>query len=683
MQVVMGLEICELVPLEFILNTTSNKWEAEITIETKDDNQMDDPNGVISVVLIDQSGYDIGTDPNDRITINVKDLTVPTITIADAPDITPTQMAQFTLTADTQPWQALAIRFTPTETGSNFLDPTGGASGSERITDPAITFTAQSGGSTPITGTLSIPTIADNANTRGTINIELLGDSNATDPSYMIAGDATANTKTVIVRTIAEITISNAPETIAGEEAVFTLTSNIAITQPISIIIKPSNERGTFLDETNGASGNDRTIPNVTFSSSAPGQPFTYSLEIPTKFVDVESQTSGVIEVELVDESTTNDYSISDTEEEKIATVNILNGIHAPTLSISRISEEVVNENTTSSVGFTISLDKPLEFPIKINYAISEYQGTEIQAIEGSDFTFTGGSIDFAAGVTSNSEPITATIIDDDIFEPDEIFNVGIAIAGFSQITLSQPASVTIISNETQEKPFVYVTTEQQSVPEGDSAEFRVNVKRPENNPDLRNAPVTVDLKVTEMGSFIAWRYPRQITIPMGEIDASVPISISTSDDSTNEPDGEIKLSIERNDSIYTIDEASVFAIVEVLDNDERTIDETELPRISVADSAVNSILTQLSDLLGGVPRKPTSNCSNPRPTISVNALKTNINEGEDAEFDLITSDNLTENLVVSFVMNQSGDFLTEDTPSQAQIHRLTNQSKSHYNYSG
>ena len=58
---------------------------------------------------------------------------------------------------------------------------------------------------------------------------------------------------------------------------------------------------------------------------------------------------------------------------------------------------------------------------------------------------------------------------------------------------------------------------------------IRVNVKRPENNPDLRNTPVTVDLKVTEMGSFIAWRYPRQITIPMGEIDASVPISISTS----------------------------------------------------------------------------------------------------------------------------------------------------------
>ena len=36
----------------------------------------------------------------------------------------------------------------------------------------------------------------------------------------------------------------------------------------------------------------------------------------------------------------------------------------------------------------------------------------------------------------------------------------------FSQITVSQPASVTIISNETQEKPFVYVTTEQQSIPE-------------------------------------------------------------------------------------------------------------------------------------------------------------------------------------------------------------------------
>ena len=138
-----GTGVSRTATLDFQENNSNSKWEASITIETNDDNNMDNPNGVIEVELDSPSpiaGYLIGTDPNDRITINVKDATVPTITIADAPSITATQTAEFTLTANPQPWQALAIRYTPTEIGSSFLAPAAGTSGTPTVITPSITF---------------------------------------------------------------------------------------------------------------------------------------------------------------------------------------------------------------------------------------------------------------------------------------------------------------------------------------------------------------------------------------------------------------------------------------------------------------------------------------------------------------------------------------------------------------
>ena len=81
---------------------------------------------------------------------------------------------------------------------------------------------------------------------------------------------------------------------------------------------------------------------------------------------------------------------------------------------------------------------------------------------------------------------------------------------------------------------------------------------------------------------------------------------------------------------------------------------EEDLPRISVAQSAVNSILTQLPNLLS--PPQETQQAPVPViPTISVSAVNSNITEGEVAEFNLVTSNYLTSNLRVSFKLNQRG----------------------------
>ena len=57
-------------------------------------------------------------------------------------------------------------------------------------------------------------------------------------------------------------------------------------------------------------------------------------------------------------------------------------------------------------------------------------------------------------------------------------------------------------------------------------------------------------------------------------------------------------------------------------------------------------------------------------------ANNTEISEGELAEFDIIANRTLTNNLIVTFAVSQSGDFLTPQTPTQAQIVSSTNQTK-------
>ena len=79
--------------LDFQEDTPTNPgtWKATITIETNDD-MKDNKNGLIEVVLDTpsaQDGYTIADSPDNTILINVKDGTVPTITIVDAPQVEP------------------------------------------------------------------------------------------------------------------------------------------------------------------------------------------------------------------------------------------------------------------------------------------------------------------------------------------------------------------------------------------------------------------------------------------------------------------------------------------------------------------------------------------------------------------------------------------------------------------
>ena len=179
---------------------TQAKWEATIEIETERDD-LDKIDGVIEVVLnsvAQDADYSIGTNPADRITINVNDLDVPLISIEDAPNAILPNAAQFTLDFRYSTSTSLdySIQTEKYHLAISLKLPTNGANDMPRDVPTAITFAPPPGETTPITGILEVPTTTDASNNAGTFTVELLADSNNTDdPTYRVGG--TDDIKTV------------------------------------------------------------------------------------------------------------------------------------------------------------------------------------------------------------------------------------------------------------------------------------------------------------------------------------------------------------------------------------------------------------------------------------------------------------------------------------------------------
>lgn len=84
-------------------------------------------------------------------------------------------------------------------------------------------------------------------------------------------------------------------------------------------------------------------------------------------------------------------------------------------------AEPVIEGNPAS---FTVRLDRPLDFPVQVNYSTQD--GT---AIGGEDYEADSGSITIPAGEVEAPQPILISTIDDDIGELDETFRVSLISA--------------------------------------------------------------------------------------------------------------------------------------------------------------------------------------------------------------------------------------------------------------
>ncbi len=94
-------------------------------------------------------------------------------------------------------------------------------------------------------------------------------------------------------------------------------------------------------------------------------------------------------------------------------TATIVDDDGAPTLGINDVT---VNEGA-GTMTFTVSLSGASGLGVSVNYATSN--GT---ATGGLDYTVAGGTLNFAAGVVSQT--VTVAVLNDAIFENSESFSV-------------------------------------------------------------------------------------------------------------------------------------------------------------------------------------------------------------------------------------------------------------------
>ena len=470
----------------------------------------------------------------------------------------------------------------------------------------------------------------------GTVSI-VLQQPDPTTSKYQI--DTTQATAIIHNEPIPIISISDASETTAGEDAEFTITSNVEVDHTISILIEPTNTNGEFLNEETATSGVIRTINNVNFTRSSSGQ-LIYTLAIPTT-ID-EDSTTGLITVKLVDDTQQQtSYLISEDTSEQSATVAIINSNKVlPTLSIADTFILEGNEGT-SDLNFNVSFSGgTLNFPITVNYAVSEVEAILTPATQGIDFVLEDGNIVIEAG--ESSKTITAKIVGDRLPESDEMFAIRISFTSTSQIKISNSAGIGTIGNDDTLKrpgiPNLSIISNQSRVIEGDETSFTIYALRPSNYSN----PINVQIQISGK-EYLLWRAPRQITIPANE--NKYKLILSTRNVANSEPnEGTITVSIEENETSYTINPNEQSASVKV-HNDTNIPQTPVLPRISVAESAVNSILREL--VVTTFPIEPVQSAEREFAIVSVAALDQNISEGDVAEFTIFTPNKIAEDLTV------------------------------------
>ena len=298
---------------------------------------------MIEVELIDDSdsnSYDLVTDTTKH-TGSVTVYRQTTLTIAaENTAVNEGDDINIVVSADFRPPISDSLSFDYNLTGvtSDYIDSTFDSTNPISVND--LGFTKESG-ATHWTAPITIPLRDADTSNSGSDSISLTLIEPQSSANYRVS--TTPVDITISDTLTPEISIADASNTYNGENAEFTLTSNVEIRSPgISLTFTPTNNGGSFLNTApanpfpSGDSGADRIINNVTFSRADPTNtslPFTYTLEIPTK-VD-NSVSEGKIDIALVD-PTSGIFTLVGNAKTASVTVNQLT-----TLSITAVSDQV------------------------------------------------------------------------------------------------------------------------------------------------------------------------------------------------------------------------------------------------------------------------------------------------------------------------------------------------------
>ena len=365
----------------------------------------------------------------------------------------------------------------------------------------------------------------------------------------------------------------------------------------------------------------------------------------------------------LTDTRDSQAWSVGTTDRTSVV---VMDNDDEPTLSIENVTlREGSNPDNNRVMVFEVKLegtDTKSGKEITVDFATSESSpvsataSSDFATAEG-DFLTTSGTLTFApvtsvAGSGDSTQRIEIEIYGDTVEEDDETFEVTLSNA--VNASLPDPSTVVGTIEDDDDAPFVSMTLDNAtgSIAEGETMVVTISI-----GDLLPTSPIVLDVNVVQDGDFIAFRVPR--VVELTSTVTSRTIRIATIDDTTNEDDGSIAVTISGagDGSDYNIDPDSTNpdttpATIIVTDNDLTTVVED---RISVASNVVNSILEFLdgpSQVSG-----PESAPAIELPKVSVAAVTPVVDEGAPARFNISGSGNLNDNVVVGYTLTPEGDF--------------------------
>lgn len=227
------------------------------------------------------------------------------------------------------------------------------------------------------------------------------------------------------------ITVSNAlPVSEVGSslKATFTVSLNKSSSQTVKVNYATANGTATAGSDYTAAAGTltfspGQTVKTVVVTIKDNSNPpedivetFFLNLSAPQNAILLRTQATGQI-------------------------VEFMGTITSPTISISPAAQSVVEGNSgTKSVSFTVSLNAPSTFTVKVSYATANAGATA-----GSDYNAASGLLTFLPGQTSKS--ISVLVKGDTAVEPNEVFNVNLTSPVNGTIGTGS-AKVTITNND-------------------------------------------------------------------------------------------------------------------------------------------------------------------------------------------------------------------------------------------
>ncbi len=233
-----------------------------------------------------------------------------------------------------------------------------------------------------------------------------------------------------------------------------------------------------------------------------------------------------------------------------------------PELSLS--SGSAIEEGNPA--GFTLTADSAVQSDLTIGYTVSQ-NGDYLDAPGSGQRTVT-----LAAGTTTAS--LLIDTVDDALDEADGAVTVTVdSRTGYTIATNQDTASVPVHDND---EPVVRITAGS-GVTEGTQAAFTLSA-----NP-LPAAPLDVTVTVAQSGDFAASGETgaRTLTLPTS---GSIDITVSTIDDSLDEPDGSVTATIDTGAGYTVADSPDDSATVPITDND---VTVPSAPTLSVLDESV------------------------------------------------------------------------------------------------